>query len=278
MTEEKRGRRAYYQTKIEGVQGKEDAFVIFTNQKSGKLMRFSSEKGGKKVRVDIPVRQLSDDEAAKLVSLGFREGFGDEVKALANLPSVGRKRARAILRCLGSLKDVSKASEEELQKVPGVGVEIAENVAESKTMLRQLMSDAKSAKNYSLRKICALTEAVGLTDRFFRKVCLLPEDYEVEVESHRGIEKCDFCGGTVRGVIEPPEISIEKARELGVEESRIQELVEKRVHFTRKTLPQEPKWVIDALCSAIRRYGPVFPAVCSECAKRLKEREEDIAS
>lgn len=50
--------------------------------------------------------------------------------ALDDIPGIGPKRKRALLRKFGSVKGVAQASLEELQTVPGISRELAERIRE----------------------------------------------------------------------------------------------------------------------------------------------------
>ncbi|TLU66228.1 excinuclease ABC subunit UvrC [Thalassotalea litorea] len=73
------------------------------------------------------------DESHRFAIAGHRAKRAKVAKksSLEDIPGIGPKRRQAMLKYLGGLQEVKKASVEELAKVPGVSLELAKNIFES---------------------------------------------------------------------------------------------------------------------------------------------------
>jgi hypothetical protein len=82
-------------------------------------------------------------------------------------------------------------------------------------------------------------------------------------------KRCDACGKKIRGLINPIEISINKSKQLGMNQDKIDELVKDNIKVTKNLLLHEPVWVRNTIRSVNQKYGPLFPILCTKCKKRL---------
>lgn len=88
-----------------------------------------------RLRLDSPglhILQRVRDEAHRF-ALNYHRRLRDRQttrSALDNVPGIGPKRKRALLRKFGSVKGVKEATLEELQTVPGISRELAERIIE----------------------------------------------------------------------------------------------------------------------------------------------------
>jgi excinuclease ABC subunit C len=73
------------------------------------------------------------DEAHRFAIEYHRElrGRAMTASALDDIPGIGPKRKKALLKAFGSVKKLRAASVDEIASVPGVGREVAETVAEA---------------------------------------------------------------------------------------------------------------------------------------------------
>jgi excinuclease ABC subunit C len=73
------------------------------------------------------------DEAHRFAIEYHRElrGRAMSASALDDIPGIGPKRKKALLKAFGSVKKLRAASVEQIAAVPGVGREVAEAVAEA---------------------------------------------------------------------------------------------------------------------------------------------------
>ncbi|WP_394176926.1 excinuclease ABC subunit UvrC [Thalassotalea litorea] len=73
------------------------------------------------------------DESHRFAIAGHRakRAKASKKSSLEDIPGIGPKRRQAMLKYLGGLQEVKKASIEELAKVPGVSMDLAKNIFES---------------------------------------------------------------------------------------------------------------------------------------------------
>ncbi|WP_371372269.1 excinuclease ABC subunit UvrC [Thalassotalea aquiviva] len=73
------------------------------------------------------------DESHRFAIAGHRAKRGKQAKksSLEEIPGIGAKKRQALLKYLGGLQEVKKASEDELTKVPGISKALAKNIYQS---------------------------------------------------------------------------------------------------------------------------------------------------
>jgi len=129
----------------------------------------------------------------------------------------------------------------------------------------------KDADLVTYEKDCSLDEAVELTEYYFRKIMSFPENYNVSVEFHKGEEKCDLCGKTIkdRDLPDPPELFIDEARQLGIPKKRIKEIIQQCIELLDRADFGTAEEYEEAI-KLTKKEGPIFPTICLKCLKKLR--------
>lgn len=108
-----------------------------TDRKPGEETLFFSATGtGRHLRSDSPALHLIQqirDEAHRFAITGHRgrRGRARTASVLEEVPGVGAHRRQALLKHLGGLQEVARATVDELARVPGISAQIAKRIYDS---------------------------------------------------------------------------------------------------------------------------------------------------
>jgi len=97
-----------------------------------KLMFFESQEDFIQYVLSLEKKLLSDKESTRPAPM-LRKGKSIKIKrenALTAIPGISVGKAKKLLECYGSIKNIANESVEDLQKAPGVGKKLAENIHE----------------------------------------------------------------------------------------------------------------------------------------------------
>jgi excinuclease ABC subunit C len=132
-----KGQLSMARRELEGLQLGELALVGIAKgpgRKPGEETLFAHQ-GGRKLRLpgDAPALHLlqqARDEAHRFALTGHRQqrNKARQKSALENIPGIGPKRRRELLRHFGGIQGVRKAGVQDLRQVPGISVELAEQI------------------------------------------------------------------------------------------------------------------------------------------------------
>lgn len=267
----KADRLKLYSSKIANTIEGRDSFVVFYNSRVEKGVKL--ETFGQKFffLVSIPLstgKNLEKSEIRELKSIGFeKNNFPISYGTLLGLEGVGLATAHSIYQKFWDSRKIDKLDTEELQEISGIDKETAGRIEKS---YRNEISDLPSKDYFSLQKKCSPEKVVELVETIFERGYSLPDDYSVSFDLYSGEIRCFMCGSSLSRIESTTnEISIKRAREIGVSEEKIKNEIEKRISLLKVIHFDKPRKELMDMIKVIRKKGLIYPRICHTCSSLL---------
>lgn len=250
--------------------GRANGKVSFFNPDTGRGLRFISKDYGTSFFIEVPNRLnefLSESEISSLRNLDFEKNKTVYTfKFLRNFLDVDVSEATVLAHEFESLREIG-SSGSDFSGNPKIDNDFLRALEEK---ISDEMDDRGIERDYILRRECRPYDAVEFTDKIFRDVYSFPEGYEVSANLVMGTDSCFLCGRTIlpndSGI---QEITLERAKELGAEDSEIEKEIDKQFSLYELLHHEEPEGEIRETREKMKEKKKIYPRLCSACRNFL---------